>query len=76
MSRWTREHDRDRYDHAEHLNLICAPYWWVMWSPSLRLYIAFYRGRARIGPLRHGDPGRLLDLMRHAAHAAARGRPP
>ncbi|MEE2036950.1 hypothetical protein Q8791_06920 [Nocardiopsis sp. CT-R113] len=76
MSRWTPAHDRTHYQQAETLNRTCAPYWWVMWSPSLRLYIAFYRGPARITPLRHSDPAHLTDHARYVARALARGRPP
>ncbi|MEE2048325.1 hypothetical protein Q7689_33890 [Nocardiopsis tropica] len=41
MSGWTPELDRDQRDLAEALARRHAPYWVVMWSYSLRVWVAF-----------------------------------
>ncbi|GAA1447914.1 hypothetical protein [Nocardiopsis tropica] len=74
--RWHPGHDREERDLAAALARHHAPYWVVMWSYSLRVWVAFYLGPAAVAPLRYADPDRLSRQMRHVVRTVAAGRSP
>ncbi|MEE2038949.1 hypothetical protein Q8791_17155 [Nocardiopsis sp. CT-R113] len=74
--KWNPGHDRAQQETAGALTRHHAPHWWVMWSYSLRAWVAFYLGSATVTPLRYTDPDELSQHMRHVAHRVAAGRTP
>ncbi|WP_433697014.1 hypothetical protein [Nocardiopsis sp. CA-288880] len=75
MSGWTRELDREYRQVAASLTFH-HPGWWVMWSYSLRVWVAFFLGPAEVAPLRYADPDRLSRQMRYVLHILAASRSP
>ncbi|MFD3684449.1 hypothetical protein ACFWTE_06485 [Nocardiopsis sp. NPDC058631] len=74
--KWNPEHDRAQQETADALTLQHAPHWWVMWSYSLRAWVAFYLGPATVTPLRHPHPDQLSQHMRYVTRRVAAGRSP
>ena len=75
MSGWTPALDREYQQVAASLTHH-HPCWWVMWSYSLRVWVAFYLGPAQVAPLRYADPDRLARQMRHVTRTVTVGRSP
>jgi hypothetical protein len=75
VSGWRPELDREYRQVAASLTYH-HPDWWVMWSYSLRMWVAFFLGPATVAPLRYADPDRLSRQMRHVTRTVASGRSP
>ncbi|GAA0988604.1 hypothetical protein Q7689_20990, partial [Nocardiopsis tropica] len=75
MSGWTPELDREYRQVAASLTSHHSG-WWVMWSYSLRMWVAFFLGPAEVAPLRYADPDQLSRQMRYVLHILAAGRSP
>ncbi|WP_433696946.1 hypothetical protein [Nocardiopsis sp. CA-288880] len=73
--RWHPGQDREYRQVAASLTYH-HPGWWVMWSYSLRMWVAFFLGPAAVAPLRCADPDRLSRQMRHVTRTVASGRSP
>ncbi|WP_370011386.1 hypothetical protein UIS43_20810 [Nocardiopsis sp. LDBS0036] len=71
---WNRADDLDRYETARVLDRRCGRLWTVMWSPSMRVYTAFYLGPQAVpwqaAPSPAGLVERLREVEREVAGAA------
>ncbi|WP_156185023.1 hypothetical protein [Allosalinactinospora lopnorensis] len=69
---WRVTDDRAFYDQAEAYQQHTGERWWIMWSPSGRVFVAFYCGPFTIRPVRVAPHGDLLSELARAERAAFR----